>query len=245
MDAERLDQVQGPLPVAAGLAAVAGFLDAHLFQRVADVFVANMSGNVVLLGIGIGDVSGAKVGPPAVALAAFSVGMGAATWVHDRRLSADRRLRPDLVVLGEVVLILGLALFLGVLDVKVDGRLDPLGYLAIAGGAVAMGAQTAVIRRVGAVAVSTTYESGAVVRLSEDLVLAATEPGADARARRRQVLRVVSAVVIAYCAGSAVAAAIGSTAWALAVPLGVLVVCAAVLHLQVRRVPPRRVGGRS
>ena len=232
MEGDRLDQLRGPLPVAAGLAAVAGFLDAHIFVRVTDVFVANMSGNVILLGIGTGELDGRRVAAPAVALAGFSLGMGIATLVHDRRVRTGRRLRPDLVIALEVVLLGVLAGLLAVVG-GVGDELDAVGYVVVAAAALAMGSQTAAVRRVGDIAVSTTYESGAVVRLSEDAVLSRVALEEAERARRRRVVRVVSVVVIGYCVGAAVAAALGTTTLALLVPGAVLVGCAAALRVQV------------
>ena len=43
------------MTMAISLAAVAGFIDAHLFLHVTSVFVANMSGNMVRVGIEVGD----------------------------------------------------------------------------------------------------------------------------------------------------------------------------------------------
>lgn len=232
MEADRLDQLRGPLPVAAGLAAVAGFLDAHIYVRVTDVFVANMSGNVVLLGIGAGELDARQVAAPAVALAGFSLGLALATLVHDRRIRAGKRLRPDLMVALEVAVLAVLAGLLGVFG-GVDQQLGAFGYVVIGAAALAMGAQTAVIRRVGDTVVSTTYESGAVVRLSEDAVLAVVAVEAAERARRRRVLGVVSIVVVGYCAGAAAAAAIGTSTLALLVPAAALVACAAALRVHV------------
>ena len=234
VEADEVDQLRGPLPVAAGLAAVAGFLDAHIYARVTDVFVANMSGNVVLLGIGAGELDGRRVAAPAAALAGFSLGMALATVVHDRRLRAGRRLRPDIMIGLEVLLLGVLAVLLGVLG-GVDEQLGAFGYVVIVAAAMAMGSQTAAIRRVGDVAVSTTYESGAVVRLSEDAVLARVAIEEAERARRRRVLRVVSVVVVAYLAGAAAAAAIGTSTLALLVPAAVLVACAVALRTRVLR----------
>jgi uncharacterized membrane protein YoaK (UPF0700 family) len=59
MTAETAHHPSEPLALACSLAGVAGFVDAHLFLHVTNVFVANMSGNMVRVGIfsGSGDWS--------------------------------------------------------------------------------------------------------------------------------------------------------------------------------------------
>ena len=231
MEQDRLDQLRGPLPVAGALAAVAGFLDAHLFARVAEVFVANMSGNVVLLGMGIGDLDTQRIIAPGTALVLFSVGMAGATALHERRLHRGHRLRPDLMVATEVVLLGLLAALLAMVDG--EDELGLLAYVAIGAGALAMGVQTSAIRRVGGVAVATTYESGSVVRLSEDAVLSRIGTDADERRRRSGVVRVLSVVVVGYCGGAAAAAALGTHAAVLAAPILVLAGCSIALRSRV------------
>jgi uncharacterized membrane protein YoaK (UPF0700 family) len=217
--------------MAAVLAAVAGYTDAHLFLHVAEVFVANMSGNIVLLGMAAGELDGARVAGPTVAIAAFVAGMALATWVHDRTRRAGRPLRPDLLVALEIVLFgVLIALTVGH-TADIPGTVSARAYPILAAGGIAMGVQTAVLGRVGNVPVSTTYESGVIARLGEQSVLAtASDRAREERATRARIVGILSALVVAYAGGAAFAAALGSsTAWLL-VPVGVLVAVAVLLR---------------
>lgn len=55
MTAETAHHPSGPPVLALSLAGVAGFVHAHLFLYVTNVFVANMSRNMVRVGIFAGD----------------------------------------------------------------------------------------------------------------------------------------------------------------------------------------------
>ena len=64
----------GPLTVAVALAAAAGFADAHIYVNVTPIFVANMSGNLIHLGILVGDASWRAAVASLLTLAAFTAG---------------------------------------------------------------------------------------------------------------------------------------------------------------------------
>jgi uncharacterized membrane protein YoaK (UPF0700 family) len=222
----------GSLVVAMALTAVAGFTDAHIFVNVVQVFVANMSGNLVLLGIAGGDADWAQVGIHLLAIALFIAGVATGTTFHDRRRAAGRALRPDVILLAEAVLLIGL---IGAHSIQgstevltVDGWDVPI----VAAGALAMGLQAAVIGRVGSIAVSTTYESGSVARVAEESALAVRADGPDRRARHAAAVRVLAAVLVAYVVGAAAAAALGSSPAWLIVPLAVVVLAAVRLRVQ-------------
>jgi uncharacterized membrane protein YoaK (UPF0700 family) len=220
----------GSLVMAAALAAVAGYLDAHLFLHVGQVFVANMSGNVVLAGMAAGKRDGAGVAGPLVAIVAFIGGMALATFVHNRFRRDGRPLRPDLLVGLELVAFAVLIAFAIGFPDTTDGTATPRAYPILGAGGFAMGLQTAVLRRVGSVPVSTTYESGVVARLGEASVLAADgSRGRDERAARGHIIWILSALVLAYAAGAAVASALGESVGLLLIPVAVLVVVGVVL----------------
>ena len=222
-------RITGSLVVAVALTAAAGFVDAHVYLHVVHVFVANMSGNLVLLGISLGDGQWSEVAAHLAAIVLFIAGVGLGTVVHDRRRASGRPLRPDLVLLGEAVLlvvVIGLRLVEGTPDPVTVEAMD---FPILAVGALAMGLQTVVIGRVGSVAVATTYESGAVARVGEEAALAGREPRRDQRAEHLRVVQVLGAVLLAYALGAAVAAAVGASAAWLLVPLAVVLITAAVL----------------
>ena len=93
MPAESTHHVAGPLTVAVGLAATAGFVDAFVFQNVSAVFVANMSGNLIRVGMAVGDLDGHAVAASAIALVAFTLAAIAAATAIDRHVAGCRRCR--------------------------------------------------------------------------------------------------------------------------------------------------------
>lgn len=214
--------------MAAVLTGVAGFVDAHIFVHVTEVFVANQSGNVVLFGIFLGERRWPEVAAHLLSITMFAVGVAVGTAVHDRRRAAGKALRPDLILLAEAVLLAALIVLRVVDGPRPVLEVDAMDYPVILLGALAMGLQTVVIGKVGSVAVATTYESGAVARVGEEAALAGRADGPDSRRRHTAVLKVLVIVVASYAAGAAMASALDrSPAW-LVLPLVVVLVCAAL-----------------
>lgn len=219
-------RIEGTVAMAAVLTGVAGFVDAHIFVHVTDVFVANQSGNVVLFGIFLGERRWPQVAAHLLAITMFAVGVAIGTIVHDRRRAAGRALRPDLILLAEAAM---LAVLIGLRAVDSGARVlevDAFDYPVIFLGALAMGLQTVVIGKVGAVAVATTYESGAVARFGEEAALATRAGATGHRQRHAAVVRVMAIVVGSYALGATFAAAAGAGAAWLLIPLAVVVGCA-------------------
>lgn len=217
--------LSGPLAAAVVLTAVAGFADAHIFLHVTEVFVANQSGNLVFAGMALGETSWREGARHVYALVAFAVGAAAANWFHARRRRARRPLRPDLILAGEALLLAGVVVWIALLG---DDHGGAGWYVVpvIVAGAFAMGVQNAALLRVGAVAVATTYASGSVARLGAESALALSSTTTAERSPHARAVGVLTAVVVAYLAGAAVAAFAGSsTAWLL-VPVGVLTAAA-------------------
>jgi len=215
-----------PLGIAVALSAVAGFVDAHMFLHVARVFVANMSGNMIQLGMntGLGDWSG--VATSALALVAFLAGVIAATVHHDRRVRRGLPVHPDRLLVIEALLVIALIGLLVGFDITAV-QVRPVTFLAVALGAVALGMQTMALRRVGAVAVATTYGTGTIVRIGEKLALGVRRADRDDEHRRRVTIAVLVTILVGYIVGAAIAAALGSSPWTLAVPVAVLGLAAA------------------
>ncbi|HEY6532905.1 MAG TPA: YoaK family protein [Acidimicrobiales bacterium] len=237
MSDESPPRITGPLLVAVALTAAAGFVDAHLFLHVVQVFVANMSGNVVLMGMSIGDGHWSRAGMHLLSITLFTVGVAGGTVVHDRRRASGRPLRPDLVLACEAVLLVAVIALRVIEGPTTPLSIEGMDIPVIALGALAMGLQTVVIGRVGSVAVATTYESGAVARVGEEAALASRAPENDHRARHLRVVQVLGAVVVAYAAGAAFAAAVGaSPAWLL-VPLAVVGAVAVRIRQSSARMP--------
>jgi uncharacterized membrane protein YoaK (UPF0700 family) len=222
MPQEHSHHPSGPLALAAALAATAGFVDAHVFLHVTPVFVANMSGNLIHLGMFAGQADWHEAAGVAVSIISFVVGVMAATVHHDRQVRNGRPVRPAPLLTVEAALVALIALLVWWWGITFSPRADAADLPIIVIGAVAMGVQTAALRRVGSVAVATTYGTGSIVRIGEKLVLAlrrADRAGAD---RRSRTVVVLVAVVAAYVLGAVVASALGRSPWLLLVPVVVL-----------------------
>lgn len=223
---ERAHHPSGPLALAIALAAAAGFVDAHIYVNVTPVFVANMSGNLIHLGIVVGDGDGAQAIGSVVALAAFTAGVIAATVHHDRQVARSRPVRPSFLLVVESLLLLALTIGLAAspVDFSRQPRLEDYPVLLIGG--LAMGVQAGALRRVGELAVATTYGTGAIVRIGEKVALAARRADRATTHRRRVAIAVLAIVLASYVAGAVVATAAGSSPTLLALPTITLVACA-------------------
>ena len=214
------------------LTAVAGCVDAIAYTRITGVFPANQSGNLILLGLVAGGTPGAPVGRTAGAIAAFVVGVVIAARVGGR---LGRGRDPSLLA-AELALLALAALLCRSLPVDgvpstIDGARG-IGALVALG--LAMGVQTEIIGRVVGVGVSTTFETGALTRLAEQL----GHPGTtDTR-----VVLVLALGVATYVAGAAAGASIAAH-WSrpLTVPVVALAVLVAVHALRPRRAQPASV----
>ena len=222
---ERTHHPSGPLAVAVALAASAGFVDAHIYVNVTPVFVANMSGNLIHLGILVGDGSWQPAVASFVALAAFTTGVVLATVHHDREVARARPVRPTFVLGVESLLLLALTAWMATTSVPFTDRPGPSASLVLLVAGLAMGLQATALRRVGEIAVATTYGTGAIVRIGEKLVLAARRADRRTEHRRRVAIGVLAVVLVAYVAGAAVATLSGSDALVLAIPAVVVGAC--------------------
>ena len=84
---------EGPLPsLPCGLMAVAGVVDAVSFLALGHVFVANMTGNVVLLGFAAAGAADLSFSASLVAIAAFMSGAFASAHIASRARQCIRML---------------------------------------------------------------------------------------------------------------------------------------------------------
>jgi uncharacterized membrane protein YoaK (UPF0700 family) len=164
------------------LSLAAGCVDAVGFLALGHVFVANMTGNTVLLGLAIGQWEWGATLRAVTALAAFIGGVAAgASLLHQDR--EDREAWPPIVTLA-------LALELLVLIAFAVGWIrsapEPTGeatYILICLSSFAMGVQSSAVRRLGIPGVATTYITGTLTNLTEDAIgrLRSTVPSQDSR----------------------------------------------------------------
>ena len=185
--------------VAIVLALVTGFVDAFGFLHVVPVFPANQSGNAVFLGMSIGGTSPAPGWAPPVAIATFMIGAAAGRWTALR--VGVRRSAP--ILLGvETLLLVALAVARAAASTSAPFTTTAAQAAVLAVAALAMGSQTEVIRSVAGVAVSTTYQSGAIARIAETIGMGRGQE----RDTERRLLVVLSALLVAYVAGAALGA---------------------------------------
>ena len=143
--------------MAAGLSALAGFVDATGFIRLGGFFVSFMSGNTTRLAVGLAQAA------PQAALAAGLIGgfvLGVMLGTATGRMAKSQRAP---TVLGLVALLLALAALLGGWG---------FGGIAIAAMVLAMGAENAVFEREGEVHIGLTYMTGTLVKFGQHLTAA-------------------------------------------------------------------------
>lgn len=211
MPSEHLHHPSGPLVAAVVLAAAAGVVDAQVYLGVVPVFVANMSGNLIHLGMATGEADWRVAGASLLALVAFAAGVMAATVHLDRRRRRGHGPAASVLLATEAALLLLLAVAMqrSGLEYSAQVRLEAVPVIVVA--SFAMGMQAASLRNVGQVAVATTHGTGAVVRLAEKAVLAARRADRAIEHRRRRSIVVLFSVIAAYVAGAALAALAGAS----------------------------------
>lgn len=154
----------GPVPLTlAVLTVVAGLVDAVSFLLLGQVFVANMTGNVVFVGFGLAGTGGISAGSAALAFGAFCAGAVAGGWLA--RPLAHHRGR--LLFSGALAMAVLAAVALAVLwDVRADAVPEGRRVAAIIVLAVGMGLQSAVAARVGVPDMRTTVVTSALAALA-------------------------------------------------------------------------------
>jgi uncharacterized membrane protein YoaK (UPF0700 family) len=203
------------------LVLVTGFVDAIGFTRLFGVFPANQTGNIVLFGISIGDGVTGDWWRPGLAMLAFAVGVALA---HrgGRRITARAR-RPALLAV-ETLALATVALLAG--DVQQQHQLHgSTEVVVLIVAALAMGVQTVLLGRVAGISVSTTFETGALVQLTETVDDITGVRSSDAG--RRTVL-VLASIVVGYATGAALGTAT-ARGWGRALWIPVIVVATLTL----------------
>lgn len=243
--------VPGSARAALVLAAVAGFVDVAGYLLLDRLFVAHMSGNSARLGVALG---GAALGGADLTLAAtvafavvvFVVGIGAGTALGEVLLRRGRRRVAAVLVGVEIVL---LAILLAGEQVAGEVSRGSAVFYALAAPAVlAMGVQTAALRRVGGRSVHTTYVSGVLTGMITDLVGYAfrradrgADPPSDEDRKTLRNVAMLAGVWLCYAVGG-VAGSVTQRAWrgwAILVPIGALVAVAVVAHPETTTAPAR------
>jgi uncharacterized membrane protein YoaK (UPF0700 family) len=197
------------------LTVVTGLIDAVSFLGLGRTFTANMTGNVVLLGFAVAGTPRLSVAHCATALVAFL--LGAATGGQLGARSAGDRRRRWLVrsAFVEAGLLLGAAITSFDVDAGAT-ELSGRGYAVLVLIALAMGLQTATVRRLAVADLTTTVVTTTLAGMAADSWLGG---GDNSRLKRR-----LGAIVALF--GGA-----GLGAWLLTLGLRVPLVMAAVAVL--------------
>jgi uncharacterized membrane protein YoaK (UPF0700 family) len=178
------------------LTMVTGLVDAVSYLRLGRVFVANMTGNVVFLGVSADPRSGLSATSSMIAIAGFILGALAGGRAA-RTLAAGRPGRwlataftGEAVILGIVAVLTGT----GVLPFAGDGRFATIALLA-----AALGVQNSTVRHLGAPDLTTTVLTLTLTGLAADSALAG---GPGAMPHRR--LGSVGAILAGAAAGAGI-----------------------------------------
>jgi uncharacterized membrane protein YoaK (UPF0700 family) len=207
---------EAPLPVLLCiLTAVTGVVDAVSFLALGHVFVANMTGNVVFLGFAAAGAADLSVPASLAAIVAFMAGA-----LMGGLVTAGSTDRMRLLGVGVVVKIVLTAAALGV---SLAGAIDgPARYALIVLLAVAMGLQSAIVRRAAGSEPSTNVLTTTLTALAADAPI-----GGGAGPSSHRVL-----AALTMLAGAAAGAALvlgNGVHWALALAIALLAASAATI----------------
>lgn len=214
------DPAHGPLPaLLLALTLLAGVVDAASFLGLGHVFVANMTGNVVVVGFAVAGASGFSLVGSLVALVGFLAGAGVGGLAYARL--GDHRGRLVRAVTGAELALLVIALVVAVVARPHLGAGARDAMVALT--ALCFGAQTAAARELAVFDLSTTVLSRTLSAIAADRA----QPGAFAL-----VLRLLA--VGAMLGGAAVGGLLvlhASLAAALGVAVALVAAVAAAAHL--------------
>jgi uncharacterized membrane protein YoaK (UPF0700 family) len=198
------------LAVAIALALIAGACDGLAYLALDGLFVANQTGNTVLLGLAIARGDGFATVEYVIALAAFIVGLAAAALLIERLTrSGVTRMLPAVLMVEALLIAVG-ALIIELAGGRLSGGTSEL--LAGAALATAMGMQTSALQKVGSWAIRTTFVTGLLTDGTLDLVARGFDAvGSSARSEAipdERPLRIVVlsfGLVVAYGLGALIA----------------------------------------
>jgi uncharacterized membrane protein YoaK (UPF0700 family) len=147
---------------------VAGTVDAIGYLSLGHVFTANMTGNAVLLGLAIGQAQGAAAFRSLFALVGFALGVSVgAILAHRTGTDVDQRRAFIGPLLVETII---LATFAATLHFSNMPRNQFMLDVLIGLSAVAMGIQSAAVRRLNLPGIATTVITGTITSLVAGLV---------------------------------------------------------------------------
>jgi uncharacterized membrane protein YoaK (UPF0700 family) len=185
----------GPLPpLLVAMTLVTGLVDAFSYLVLGHVFVANMTGNVVLLGFALAGAPGFSITASAVAIGSFVIGavlggqLGLRCGPHRGRL------------LSSAAIVQGVFLAVGVILAALSETPVPAGYRygLIVSLAVAMGIQNATARKLAVSDLTTTVLTLTITGIAADSAILG---GKGSKAGRRLIA--VAAMLLGAVVGAA------------------------------------------
>jgi uncharacterized membrane protein YoaK (UPF0700 family) len=138
------------------LTLTAGMIDAIAFLGLEQVFAANMTGNLIVLGLAIAGAPALSVGGPLAALAAFLLG-AAASGRFDRRVESRQRRLLRMVRIEALAIALAALVAIGF---EPGDEVRRFAIIALLAGA--MGARNETVRRVNVPELRTTVQTLAI-----------------------------------------------------------------------------------
>jgi uncharacterized membrane protein YoaK (UPF0700 family) len=241
--------------VGVAMAVVAGFVDAIGYLGLFRLYAAHMSGNTASAGADLGRLDWGAAVHSIVPIALFLVGVCAGALMKQAGLRRGMRSWFALTCIVEAVLLAMLMVFGGA--PAASGELaenSPAYFLLIVLPCLAMGIQSATFQRVGTIGVRTTFVTGILTGLGEELVAAlyglrerppttdrggavAASPALEGTVERAALF---AGIWFAYLVGG-VLAGVGQQLWALgAITLPVLGLLALALVDFVHPIQPGR-----
>ncbi|GAA0830241.1 YoaK family protein [Streptosporangium amethystogenes subsp. fukuiense] len=173
----------------AGLTAISGLVDAISYVGIGQVFMANMTGNLLILGFAAGDPSKFPLVATAIAVLGFFLGAGLAGRLTDRVSNVRRRMVLAMTMETSLFAVTTVGSFL--LPTTQAGR-----YPLIVALGLAMGGRNTVVRRLKIPEISTTVVTGTLANLAADSVL-----GTGKRTRARRRAGEIVSLVLGACVG--------------------------------------------
>jgi len=226
----------------------AGSVDAIGYLGLGHVFTAMMTGNIVLLGLALAQGEALAALRSIIALIGFAIGVFVGAIIVERESGPPEW---PAAVTGALCLETFLLGIFGVISWVIGTRSGVI-YLLIILLALAMGIQSAAVRRLGVPGIATTYMTGTLTTLMVDLlgwvrsiaahlpVARSSEKGSAGRIPWDQRVGLLAAVITLYCFGALAGGILqvhSSSAFASLLPLAIisLVVANAVMRQRHRQ----------
>jgi uncharacterized membrane protein YoaK (UPF0700 family) len=199
-----------------------GAIDAISFLALGKVFTAFMTGNIVFLGLLVAGANGPGVVAVLVSMAAFAVGVSVSASIVRR--SQDAGVWPTAVTIALGLSLIAHAGFLAVWLVNGGQPSTEITHVLLGLGALAMGMQSAAVKRLRVEGVFTTAATATMIFLMEHII---AWPAMGAQ--RRRLAGVVASLFVGATAGALLLVHVPIYAPVLPFVITVVVVAAAAI----------------